>query len=195
MTGINNLSDDELLILVKKDHEAAFTEIYNRYVRTLADFAGSKLYSLEDARDLLHDLFVKLWEDRHSLNITTNLKAYLFSAVRYKVIDKIRQNSTRQQYAAKEQGAINAIQYGIQDQLEAKELQLSINLSLGNLAPRTKEIFLLSRTEQLSIAEIAEKLALSEQTVKNQLSTALKHLRKSVNKDLLTAALIYLWFS
>ncbi|TDO20695.1 RNA polymerase sigma factor [Pedobacter duraquae] len=191
MTDINNLSDDELLVLIKKDDGAAFTTIYNRYAGSLAAFAGAKLYHLEDARDLLHDLFIKLWEDRYNLNIDTNLKNYLFSAVRYKVIDKIRKNVIRQDYSPVTH---NSEDYGAQHQLEAKELQLAIEQSLNQLAPRTKEIFLLSRHQHQSISEIAQMLGLSEQTVKNQISAALKHLRQQLNTALLSSIFIYWWF-
>lgn len=195
MSNFSKLSDNELFVLLKSDEQAAFTEIYNRYVLSLSEFAGSKLYSLEDARDLLHDLFVKLWEDRHLLSINTNLKAYLFSAVRYKVIDKIRQNSVREKHAKGKQIESAFPQYTAQDQMEADELQQSLDKSLQDLAPRIREIFLLSRNEHKSIAEIAALLNLSEQTVKNQLSIALKHLRTAVNHNLLVATLVYLWFS
>lgn len=191
MTDINNLSDDELLVLIKKDDGAAFTTIYNRYAGSLAAFAGAKLYHLEDARDLLHDLFIKLWEDRYNLNIDTNLKNYLFSAVRYKVIDKIRKNVIRQDYSPV---TPNSEDYGAQRQLEAKELQLAIEQSLDQLAPRTKEIFLLSRHQHQSISEISQMLGLSEQTVKNQISAALKHLRRQLNTALLSSIFIYWWF-
>ncbi|MCX2430476.1 RNA polymerase sigma factor [Pedobacter sp. GR22-10] len=194
MIDIKLLSDNELFILLKQDDHHAFTEIYDRYAVTLAAFAGSRLYHLEVARDLLHDLFVKLWEDRHSIEINTNLKTYLYSAVRYKVIDKIRENLIREKHAAKEQVNKTTQQYTAQDQLEAEELQKSIDKSLEALPRRTRQIFLLSRTEHRSISEIAKILNLSEQTVKNQLSSALKHLRTSINNNLLAGALVYLWF-
>lgn len=194
MPGLINLRDNELIFLLKKDDQAAFTEIYNRYALTLADFAGSKLYSLEDARDVLHDLFAKLWEDRRSINGDINLKAYLFSAVRYKVIDKIRSKSVREKYAEGAKFTLPA-EYSAQDKMEAQELQRSIYNALEGLTPRAREIFLLSRNDHKSIAEIAKLLNLSEQTVKNQISAALKHLRKSIGNNLLIGLLMVLLMS
>ncbi len=175
------LSDHELILLIKQGDRAAFTEIYKRYAESLAGFAASKLYDLDDARDVLHDLFVKLWEDRATLTINDNLKSFLFAAIRYKIIDKIRRNVTRQEYDLLLQALAQPQANGIEQKLDAKELQQLVDLSLGQLPVKTKLIYQLSRNEHLSIAEIAQRLNLSEQTVKNQLSIALKHLRQAIS--------------
>ena len=180
MSSYNKVSDDELIILLKKDDRQAFTEIYNRYAGSLTGFAASKLYNLDDARDILHDLFVKLWENREKVNIESNLQSYLFSIVRHRIIDKIRKNITREEYALITQSLKIVYPDTIEQGVEAKELQQAIEKSLDQLSPRVKEIYKLSREQGLSNHEIAEKLHLSEQTVKNQLSSALKHLRKSL---------------
>ena len=60
MSNKASLTDDDLIHLLKKDDRAAFAEIYSRYSESLAGFAASKLFNLEDARDILHDLFVRL---------------------------------------------------------------------------------------------------------------------------------------
>jgi len=193
MASYNTLTDLELIDLLKRDDEPAFTEIYNRYAKGLADFTASKLFNLEDAQDIIHDLFVKLWEDRKQLTITSNLKTYLFTITRYRIIDKIRKNATRQEYSAMLQSLSNAYQSSIEQQIASKELQQTILKSLNQLSPKVKEIYNLSREENLSIPEIAAKLQLSEQTVKNQLSTALAHLRKSLS-GISTATLIW-WLS
>jgi RNA polymerase sigma-70 factor (ECF subfamily) len=186
-------TDLQLVHLLKQDDEAAFAEIYARYAEGLAGFAASKLFSLEDARDIVHDVFVKLWQERQQLIIDHNLKAYLFTLTRYRIVDKIRKNITREEYAAMVQALTLSYEPGIEPQIEAKELQQRIDKSLDELSPRLREIYLLSREEDLSIPEIAEKLQLSEQTVKNQLSAALKHLRKSLAA--LSATALLLWLS
>jgi RNA polymerase sigma-70 factor (ECF subfamily) len=191
--SIQSRTDRQLIDLLKAGDETAFAEVYDRYAENLAGFASSKLYSLEDARDIIHDLFVKLWEDREQLNITSGLKPYLFTIARYRIIDKIRRNITREEYAVMVQSLSTNHQPGVEQQIAAKELQQSIEKSLDELSPRIKEIYQLSRDEHLSISEIAEKLNLSEQTVKNQLSTALKHLRQSLTT--LSAAAFLLWLS
>jgi len=180
MTALTKLTDEQLVALLRKGDQQAFTEIYNRYAENLAGFAAAKLYNLDDARDLLHDLFVKLWENREQLYITSNLQSYLFGITRHRIIDKIRKNITREEYASVAQSLTQVYQQSIDKQVEAGELQQTIRKSVDKLPPRVKEIYKLSREEGLSNHEIAEKLSLSEQTVRNQLSIALKQLRKSL---------------
>jgi RNA polymerase sigma-70 factor (family 1) len=192
MAACTKLTDEQLIILVKKGDQQAFAEIYSRYAESLAGFAASKLYSLDDAKDILHDLFVKLWENREQLNINSSLQSYLFGITRHRIIDKIRKNITREEYASVRQSLGAVYEHDIDKQLEAKELRQMVEKSLEQLAPRVKEIYKLSREEGLSNNEIAEKLNLSEQTVRNQLSAALKHLRKSLTG--VTAFVFILWW-
>jgi len=192
MAAFTHLTDDELVTLLKKGDERAFAEIYKRFAAKLAGFAGAKLYSLDDARDILHDIFVKLWEGREQLRITSNLQSYLFAVIRHRIVDKIRKNITREDYASAVQSFAATYSEDSEKQLEAKELRQTIEHSLNQLSPRIKEIYKLSREEGMSNREIAEKLSLSEQTVKNQLSAALKHLRKTLGSIYLLT-FIFLW--
>ncbi|MGF7073416.1 RNA polymerase sigma factor [Mucilaginibacter sp. R-33] len=186
------LTDLQLIDHLKKDDENAFSEIYSRYADSLADFATSKLFDVEDARDIIHDVFVKLWQQRAQLKIDRDLKAYLFKLTRDRIVDKVRKNITRREYAAMLDSLAVGYEVTIEQKIAAKEIAKSIETSLDELSPRVKEIYLLSREENLSIIEIADKLQLSEQTVKNQLSTALKHLRASLAMVATVALLLWL---
>ncbi len=192
MTSYQALTDLQLIDQLKKDDEGAFTEIYRRYANSLSGFASAKLYNLDDARDIIHDVFVKLWQERKQLQITSSLKSYLFTITRYAIVDKIRKNITQEKYAEMLQALRITYEAGIEQMIAAKEIQQNINKSLDKLSPRVKEIFKLSREEHLSIAEIAEKLQISEQTVKNQLTSALKYLKQSLLSLSATAYLLWL---
>jgi RNA polymerase sigma-70 factor (family 1) len=180
MIEYNTLDDLMLIDYLRADDEAAFTEIYNRYAEKLSSFANSKLYDLEDSKDIIHDIFVKLWTDRKQLHINKSLQAYFFTQVRHRVIDKIRKKLTQQDYDTLIQTFQRSIGSDVEQQIAAKEIKQSVNEALKKLSPRLREIYKLSREEELSISEIANILQLSEQTVKNQLTTALKHLRRSL---------------
>ncbi|SHN35570.1 RNA polymerase sigma factor [Mucilaginibacter sp. OK098] len=178
MEAYKKLTDEQLVILLKKGDQLAFTEIYSRYAEKLAGFAASKLYSIDDSRDLLHDLFVAFWENRDNLNISSNLQSYLFTILRRRIVDKIRKNITREEYAVMLQSLTTPHYSTTEQRMVEKDLKQQIRIALNELPPRVHEIYHLSREENLNTREIAEKLNLSEQTVKNQLTIALKHLRQ-----------------
>lgn len=180
MSRYHLLDDLQLIALLKNDDRKAFAEIYIRYADHLTNFTSAKIQHFEDASDLIQDLFVKFWEQRKDVKIDRDLKAYLFSVARYRIIDKIRKNSTHQAYATMIQELAIRYESFVEQELEAKEMQKRINHSLGQLSPRVKQVYTMTREENLSIQEIAKKLEVSQQTVKNQLSSALKHLRKSL---------------
>ncbi|SEN71169.1 RNA polymerase sigma-70 factor, ECF subfamily [bacterium A37T11] len=170
-------TEAELLDGLKAGNEKCFSALYSLYAEILTRYAASKLASLEEARDVMHDLFVDIWSKRESVEIKSSLKQYLFTAIKYKVIDHIRKNSSRQVYQ-KMMLELNKFVETPDHLLELKDLQQKVNRALETMSVRVREIYLLSREEDLSISQIAEKLSLSEQTVKNQISSALKILRK-----------------
>src|ERR1700743_759053 len=141
MTAYTHLTDDALVALLKQGDQQAFAEIYKRYGGKLAGFAASKLFGLEDARDILQDIFVRLWEGRAELHVTSNLQSYLFAIVRHRIIDKIRKNVTREEYALAVQSLATYFEADADKQMELKELKNSIERSLDELSPRIREIF------------------------------------------------------
>ncbi|WP_199139114.1 RNA polymerase sigma-70 factor [Pedobacter sp. ASV12] len=179
---LDTFTDSQLVGLLKEDNRDAFTEIYHRYSQDLARYtvASSRLHDLDEASDILHDLFVWLWEKRQQLDTEMQLKSYLYAATRHRIIDHIRKNSHHQRYAAFLQALATSYAQSADQQLEAKELQKTLEDSLAKLSPRIQEIYRLSRHEHLSVKQIAEKLGITEQTVKNQLTTALKYLKEAL---------------
>lgn len=178
ITSAAELPDEQLVSMLNQGNREAFRLIYERYSEKLAGFAAAKLYDADDAEDVLHDVFARLWSEREQLQITGNLQSYLFSAIRYRIVDKIRRNVTRQEYA----GLLLKLEqrYAAADeQLRVREVQEVIAASLKSLPDKTRQIYHLSRQEHLSVAEIAKSMNLSEQTIKNQLTMALKHLKQS----------------
>lgn len=179
----SNLEKDTLLIKrLGFGDENAFSEIYQLYADSLISFASSKLYSLDEARDLTHDVFVYLWAERRKIQIHSSLQSYLFAITRYRIIDHIRKNATRKEYASMLHGLSFGLETNLETNLESKDLARVVEKIVSNLPPRTKEIYRLSRNEYKRVSEIAEILHLSDRTVKNQLTTALKVLRTSLGK-------------
>lgn len=182
MQQLPHQDDSILLQRLQAGDEQAFSEIYNLYAAELIGFTTARICSLEEARDIIHDLFVYLWEERADLSIKISFRAFLFAAVRYRIIDYIRFKDIRKKYADKLTSLPTPCVSAMESELDAKELNQVLSAAVNELSPRVQEVYRLSRKEHLSIREIATQLNLSEQTVKNQLSTAIAQLRALLEK-------------
>lgn len=176
------LIEEQLLQRFRNGDQEAFAGIYTRYAADLIDFVSAKLASMEEARDLIHDLFVEFWEKREQLHIGSSLRSYLFAAARYRVIDHIRRNIRREYYTGITGQARAGGDNSTSNEILYKDLSEIMDAEIEKLPPRTREIFRLSRYQHLSVNEIARKLSLSDQTVKNQLTSALRKLRPGFEK-------------
>jgi RNA polymerase sigma-70 factor (family 1) len=185
MADYSTYTDQELLGLLTKDDdsafsEAAFSELYNRNWQFLYNSVYGILRKHEDAMDVCQALFVWLWENRSRLVIRTNFKAYLFVAAKYKVANLIREGKVRNTLF--ENVDFERIPDESFNQLEVKELENLINQLINELPPKCREIFLLSREQGLTHKQIARQLNISEKTVDEQISRALRKLRGPLGK-------------
>jgi RNA polymerase sigma-70 factor (ECF subfamily) len=189
-TEYQHLSDIELASLLPGDDEFAYTEIYNRYHAALYIHAFNKLGNREDARDLVHDLFIGLWNSRCKLLLKTTLSAYLYTAVRYKVFDLISHQNVATRYITSIQEFSEKDNCNTDYLVREKEFLAIIEKEIAALPPKMRAIFELSRKGNLSHKQIAEKLTLSEATVKKQVNNSLKILRKKLGMALFTAFIL-----
>jgi RNA polymerase sigma factor (sigma-70 family) len=96
--AINQLPDNELLSLLSQGNARAYTEIYDRYNGLLYVFAYKRLNDREEAKDIIHELFLSLWTNRENLPRTTNLPAYLYTAVRNRIINTVTHQKIANRY-------------------------------------------------------------------------------------------------
>jgi RNA polymerase sigma-70 factor (family 1) len=176
-------SDADLLAALRTDDEGSFTEIYQRYCYQLFTVAYRKLSNREAAEELVQDLFENLWNRRASHEIA-QLKQYLFSALRYRIINYIKAQQVRAGYElyCRLTGAWAATT--TEDALAYGELSAALLAGVRRLPTKTQEIFQLSRLEQYSVAEISGRVNLSEKTVEYHLTKSLKLLRSYLREFL-----------
>jgi len=176
------LSDQEILTLIGQDDRAAFSELYNRYWQSLYQTAWNVLRDQESCMEVIQEVFVWLWDHRSGLQINS-LPSYLKAAVKYKVTDILRSNKVREACFVNLDELDSASLLFDDDPLELKELKAVILQMSAKLPERARLIFELSRNEQLSNREIANKLGISEKTVENQITIALKKLRIAMGSN------------
>jgi RNA polymerase sigma-70 factor (family 1) len=177
MSSYNCLTDRELALLLQQGDDQAFTEIYHRYKGILYLHAYKRLQSKEDVKDIIHELFTTLWLKRDAIQINDNLAGYLYTAVRNRVIDCLARKKSETRYINGFQQFLDHGEAVTDFRVRERQLSETIEKEISNLPAKMREVFELSRKAHLSHREIAEKLDLSELTVKKHVNNALKILR------------------
>lgn len=177
LAALNNLSDEQLIGLLKLGDAAAYLEIYDRYKHLLQQHALKKLGDMDEVEDLIQELFIYIWDKRETLVLTTSLSGYLFTAVRNRVFNTYAKKSREAGYLNSIQEFISSGEYTTDLMLREKEFAAIIEKEIAALPPRMREVFLLSRNEGLTHKQIAQRLGTSELTVTTQIRNALKTLR------------------
>jgi RNA polymerase sigma-70 factor (ECF subfamily) len=174
------LTDSEFLDLLKTDGEKAIEFLFKEHYDYLCRTVYRVLPKPAIIEDLVQDVFFELWRKHETLNITTSIKAYLRRAAVNKTLNYIR--SQRLKLADPENTPEPESRFTeAEEQLEVNELQDRINKVVDSLPERCRMVFVLSRFEEKSYKEIAEELGISIKTVENQISKALKLLRKALD--------------
>lgn len=190
MIDLRTASDKELVVLLKDRDHAAFTEIYNRYSVPVLYQISQMLRDRESARDLLQDLFIALWNRPEHLHVEANLRAYLYVAARNRVFDLIEKGKVRSDYLIAVARYATEVSLETLNELDERELSKIIQREIDALPPKMKEVFELSRKENLSHLEIAKKLGISDKTVKKQINKALHVLRDKVGPYTTTGLIV-----
>ena len=184
--SLKSYTDSELLSLLRQGVESGFTEIYNRYWKNLLVVAANKTRDLDEAEEIVQDIFVSLWNRRETLEITSSLNNYLAVSVKYRVIKALAKKNHRQKFA--EQNLQNNILLddSTQEWLEFEELQQQLQELVAALPEKCRLVYQLSRESGYSQKQISEELGIAEKTVEAHLSKALKSIRNGLNHFLYT---------
>lgn len=191
MAALETLTDTQLLFLIKEGDRAAYAAIYDRYIFVLLNHTYNKTRDREAAKDIVQDVFTRLWTGREVLMVDTNLSGYLYTACRNLILNQVAHKEVRGRYLlAMEQ--FSAKGQVLTDHLvRERQLLAVIEQEIAALPPKMREVFELSRKQYLSHKAIAEQLQISEQTVSKQVSNALKILRLKLGPFVYLAALTY----
>jgi RNA polymerase sigma-70 factor (family 1) len=193
MVSPKKCNDEELTALLRGGDQPAFTEIYNRYWSLLYAHVYKMLRDKGDTEDVVQEIFSTLWLKKEGLSEATNLRGFLYVSARNRVFNLIGQQRVRQDYLGVIAAFIGEADLGTLQQLDENELAGLLDSEIRLLPAKMREVFELSRKENLSHKEIAARLQLSEQTVKKQVQNALKILKPRLKDAGLGAALLFLF--
>lgn len=172
----NNIAD-----WTKKD---GFKALFFAFYNPLCNYAFSILKNESDAKDVVNDVFLKIWDDRNKLVIEgVKLKSYLFKSTKNRSLEWLRKKSTKQKY---EEVFTRLKEQNLEDaSLEEDKILLKeqISNSVRQLPDKCKQIYLLRTQNGLTFAEIGTHLNISKRTAENQMAIAIKKIREIIKKN------------
>jgi len=166
-------------IKIKMD-KRSFEELFRSFFPSLVLFAQKYVPDQDTAKEIVHNVFINLWEKRQQVDTGSPLKSYLFTSVHNRCLNYIRdQKKFDKDDTIFQRLDSTDFSDGVY-RLEEQELEQRIYDALQSLPEKCREIFMMNRFDGLKYAEIAEKLGISVKTVETQMSKALKILREKL---------------
>ena len=179
MENSDHIFGKEWIYSLRNGDLQAFNGLFERYAKRIYHFSLGYLKSAEDAEEIVQDVFLKIWSCRENLSDQKSFESYLFTIAKNAILNTIRKSKYElvyQNYVKIHPGE-NVL---LDNEIDFYELERAYKEAIAKFSPRRKEIFLLSREQSLSNAEIARKMDISVKTVENQMTSALSELRKTL---------------
>jgi RNA polymerase sigma-70 factor (ECF subfamily) len=161
----------------------AFDELYGLYSQRLYGFAFSMLKNKEDAKEVVQETFLKLWNKKQEINTSHSLKAFLFSIAYNITVDLFRERAKDADFLSQLKNHLSQESNKTDELLIFNELNERLSNLVAELPEQRKKIYLMSREEGLGHKEIAEKLGIAVKTVENQINLTLKYIRKNIDSN------------
>ncbi|MDR2918161.1 MAG: RNA polymerase sigma-70 factor [Tannerella sp.] len=169
----------------------SFDHIYVVYYPRMIRFAREYILQIEDAENIVQDIFLSLWEKREVLEVKISLTAYLFTLVRNRCLNFLRHQAIKDEFSKEFEAKRIALEELNHSFSSDEDIETIVNEAINKLPERCKAIFIKSRIEGKKYKEIAEELDVSVNTVENQIAIALRKLRLEL-KDYLPLLLFLL---
>jgi len=196
---MNNLTNELNIAALRKGEKNAFEEIYNDFFGVLYHLCNQYLHDERVAEEMVQDTFMKLWEIRQTLNDQVNLRNFLYTITKNNCLNYLRNQKISLKYQDNVKYLEMQFNYEALEKLgnylQFEELKTKIDEAISNLPTEVIETFSLSRFEDLSYKEIAERQNISIKTVEARISKALRILRVELKDYLPVIYLITRIFS
>lgn len=177
MPALGTYTDNQLLELLLKQSEEALTEIYNRYWGQLMEIGFRFTSDSQAVEEIVHDVFLKLWATPEKFQVRS-LPAYLHTAIKYGVFKMLLKRKRRKTLL--EQYSCDVLTVEDQALIEAKFMEAYLNEVIESLPEKSRRIYTYSRHEELSVAEISEKMNMKTKAIEYHITKTLKLLRSAI---------------
>jgi RNA polymerase sigma-70 factor, ECF subfamily len=183
----NRFLEEELINGLRDGNKSLFSVLFKTYYSPLTAYAATIVKEQGLAEEIVHESFIKLWENRENIHIETSLRAYLYRCIHNNCLNTLKTLVTQKKHSDK---LVSEISYHAQlstlnfkeellEKIVSDELEVILGRVIEELPVQCREVFRLSRYEQKTYTEIAEILQVSVNTVKTQISRALEKLREA----------------
>ena len=177
--------EKELLTALSKGNQSAFDSLYLFYAPKVREFVFRLLKNPGEAEDVTQNIFLRVWEKRRELGGTRSLRSYLYTMARNAVFDIFSHSIVEDKYMQEHiNSAAERRDAPLSEKIETEELALLIAVAVDRMPEQRRRAFSLSRYEELSNKEIAERLNLSVKTVERHMTAALSQLRRLLKERL-----------
>lgn len=176
---LRDVTDKELIENLFLDDTESFEELYNRYWEKLYRY-GFKLFRNDEiCRDIVQEVFLDVWRRRDQL-VIDNVSSFMYQMVKFQLAKHIRKSKSKDLYL----DTLNEVNFvcTLQEEIEFNELQEHLNLTLSGLPEKCRNVFYLSRFENLSNKEIGGQMNIAVSTVEKHIHKALKYIRNSLDE-------------
>jgi RNA polymerase sigma-70 factor, ECF subfamily len=171
-----------------------FELLFKGEYKGLCFFAMKYVKDIETSREIVQDAFVSLWEKKDTIDLSKQVRSYLSTSVRNKCLNWLRNNRKFNNTLLDVEDLPHEIRFDPPDRMVMTELSERIETSLDELPEKCREVFRLSRSENLKYNQIAEQLGISVKTVEAQMSKALQHMRTRLAEYLTLAILVLIFY-
>ena len=180
------------MAVIQALNQPTFEALFKSSFKSLCFFALKYVKDMDVAKEIAQDAFINLWEKRETIDLSKSVKSYLTTTVYNRSLNYLRDNKKFNNNILSIEGLFsNAGDYD-SDKLVVDELNQAIKNAIDELPEKCREVFLLSRNENLKYQQIADKLQISIKTVEAQMSKALQHLRLRLAEFISVALILYL---
>lgn len=182
ITNYKYLNNHELLIYVHKGDEQAFKYLYELFRPKIYSIAIQYLKSEELAKEVVQDVFLKIWLDRAELISITSLEAWLYKVAKNNILNRLKRIGIEMKAKDYFSSHTALISYEMEYQLESKEYTSILQEVINALPEQQRKVFELARIQKLSYEKIGEQMNLSPLTVKTHMARALKAIRLKIHE-------------
>jgi RNA polymerase sigma-70 factor, ECF subfamily len=192
ITVLTPAKTEEIIRRMKKEDKSAVDELFGYYYPRLYHFSKSILKIENDIDDILQEVFVKIWLNRQKIGDAKTFNSFIFTITKNEVLNLIRSNLKDQNFRDELFLRSVAEEYHTQNPLEFNEIKAGIDKIVAGLPEKRQQVFNLSRNEGLSNRDIARQLNISEKTVEDHITHAIKQIKNSM-KDMGILSILYIY--